>query len=124
MIWATFVYGVLITSLGIIGYLATGQVSKTALIPCAFGLPIIALGIISWWRSSLIKQTSIAAVTIALLALGGTIRGIVGLITLVTGGEVARPTATIVQAIMAIASISYILYSLGSGFGKRHRNSN
>lgn len=122
MVWATFLYGVLITSLGIIGYFATGQVSKTALIPCAFGLPIIALGITSWWRSSLTKQTSIAAVVIAFLALGGTIRGISGLIALVTGGEVARPAATIVQGIMAIASICYILYSFSSGFGKPNRN--
>lgn len=41
MVIITLLYGVLITGLGIVGYFATGQVSKTALIPCVFGLPII-----------------------------------------------------------------------------------
>ncbi len=48
MVTTTLLYGVLITGLGIIGYFATGQASKTALIPCVFGLPVIALGILSW----------------------------------------------------------------------------
>lgn len=46
---------------------------------------------------------------IALLAFGGTVRGLSGLVTILTGGEVARTAAVIVQAIMAIASLVYIL---------------
>ena len=53
MVRTTLLYGFLITGLGIIGYLATGQASKTALIPCIFGLPVIALGILSWTKPNL-----------------------------------------------------------------------
>ncbi len=55
------------------------------------------------------KQTRIAALIIALLAFGGTARGLGGLVTLMTNGTVARPSAVIVQAIMAIASLIYIV---------------
>ena len=75
MVIITLLYGVLITGLGIIGYFATGQVSKTALIPCVFGLPIVALAIASWLKPYITKQTLLAALVIALLAFGGTVRG-------------------------------------------------
>ena len=109
MVKTTLLYGVLITGLGIIGYLATGQASKTALIPCVFGLPVIALGILSWTKPNVSRQTRIAALIIALMAFGGTARGLGGLVTLMTNGTVARPSAVIVQAIMAIASLIYIV---------------
>ena len=114
--------GVLITGLGIIGYFATGQVSKTALIPCVFGLPIIALAIVSWLKPYVTKQTLVAALVIALLAFGGTVRGVSGLVIL-TGGEVARTAAVIFQAIMAIASLVYILI-LGIYLFKKTPNKN
>lgn len=113
MIAITLLYGTLITALGIVGYYATGQVSKTALIPCIFGLPIIALGILSWLKPNVIKQARIAAIVIALLAFGGTVRGIGGAIALLTNAEVARPSAVIVQAIMTIASLIYIFLVIG-----------
>ncbi len=109
MVVTTLLYGILITVLGIIGYFATGQVSKTALIPCVFGLPVIGLAITGWFRPQAIKKTLIASLVIAVLAFLGTAKGVGGVITLVGGGEIARPTATIFQAIMAIASLGYVL---------------
>ena len=109
MVTITLLYGVLITALGIIGYFATGQVSKTALIPCVFGLPIIALAIVSWLKPNVTKQTRIAALVVALLALAGTVSGLGGLITLLTGGDVAQSAAVIVRSIMAIASVIYVV---------------
>ena len=123
MVTTTLLYGVLITGLGIIGYLATGQASKTALIPCVFGLPVIALGILSWMKPNLSKQTRIAALIIALLAFGGTAQGLGGLVTLMTNGEVARPSAVIVQAIMAIASLIYLVLA-GINLLKKNTNRN
>ena len=105
----TLLYGVIITSLGIVGYFATGQVSKTALIPCVFGLPIVALGIVSLLKPYLTKQTFLAALIIALLAFGGTVRRLSGLVIILSGGEVAITTTVIFQALMAIASLVYIL---------------
>ena len=111
MVAKTWAYGLLLTALGLIGYFATGQTSKTALIPCVFGLPIIALAIVTWFRSGVKKQATIAALVIALLAFGGTFAGLGKLIALLTGGEVERPIAIIVQSIMAIASLIYALDS-------------
>ena len=96
--------------------------SKTALIPCVFGLPIIALAIVSWLKPYVTKQTLVAALVIALLAFGGTVRGVSGLVIL-TGGEVARTAAVIFQAIMAIASLVYILI-LGIYLFKKTPNKN
>ena len=112
----TLIYGVLITLLGIIGYFATGQASKTALIPCVFGLPVICLAITAWWKPSLTKKIAIAASVIALLAFGGTVRGLGGLVILLSGGEVARPSAIIVQGMMAIASLIYLVGMLIRSF--------
>jgi len=109
MVLTTLLYGILVTALGIIGYFVTGQVSKTALIPCVFGLPIIGLAITGWLRPQASKQTLIASLVIAVLAFLGTAKGVGGLITLLGGAEIARPEATIVQAIMAIASLGYVL---------------
>ena len=106
---ATFVYGLLLTGLGLIGYFATGQASKTALIPCIFGLPIVALAVANWLKSGIARQTGIAAGIISLLAFAGTVRGLIGVIALLTGGDVARPSAVIIQAIMAIASLIYLV---------------
>ena len=120
MVIITLLYGVLITGLGIIGYFATGQVSKTALIPCVFGLPIIALAI-SWLKPYITKQTLVAALVIALLAFGGTVRGLSGLVAILSG-EVARTAAVIVQTIMAIASLAYLV--LGIYLFKKTLNKN
>lgn len=109
MVLTTLLYGILVTGLGIVGYFATGQVSKTALIPCVFGLPIILLAITGWLRSQATKQILIAALVIAVLAFLGTAKSFGGLVTLLGGGEVARSTAIIFQAIMAIASLGYVL---------------
>jgi len=116
MVLTTLFYGILVTGLGLIGYFVTGQVSKTALIPCVFGLPIICLALAGWFRPTVRRQTLIAALVIAILAFLGTVKGFGGLVTLLTGGEVTRPSATIVQAIMAIASLSYVLIGGGKLF--------
>ena len=122
MVIITLLYGVLITGLGIIGYFATGQVSKTASIPCVFGLPIV-VAIVSWLKPYTTKQTLLAALMIALLAFGGTVRRLSGLVIILTGGEIARTAAVIFQAIMTIASLVYILI-LGIYLFKKTPNRN
>ena len=109
MVVKTLFYGLLLTALGLIGYFATGQASKTALIPCIFGLPTIMLAVFTWFKSGISKQTTIAALIIAVLALGGTVAGLSKLVVLLTGGNVERPIAIIVQSIMAIASLIYVI---------------
>ncbi|MEL6928641.1 MAG: hypothetical protein AAFO95_08410, partial [Cyanobacteria bacterium J06600_6] len=121
MVIKTLAYGLLITALGLIGYFATGQVSKTALIPCVFGLPVILLAIFTAIKPGISKQTTIAALIIALLAFGGTVAGLSKLAVLLTGGEIERPIAIIVQSIMAIASLVYVTSSGLSLYGQKSR---
>ena len=107
----TLMYGLFLIGLGIIGYFGTGQVSKTALIPCVFGLPIVALAVANRLKPGIIRQTTIASIVIALLALAGTVRGLITTISLLTGAEVDRPSAVAIQGIMAIASLIYLVQS-------------
>ena len=118
----TFLYGFFVTCLGIVSYFATGQVSKTALIPCVFGLPVVALAIAAWLKTSMTRKSAIAATVIAILALGGTVRSLGGFITLITGGEIARSSAVIAQGIMAIASFCYIVYFVATSLTKDNRH--
>ena len=109
MVSIAALYGIFITALGVIGYLATGQASKTALIPCIFGLPVIALAIAAWFAPNGNKNIMLATVAIAFLAFLGTVRGFSGAIAIISGTEVERPAAVISQATMAIGSLIYML---------------
>jgi hypothetical protein len=63
-------FGVLLTLLGGVGYVLTGAVSPTALIPTWFGLPLVALGYLS--RSEAMRKHAMhAAATIGLVGCGG-----------------------------------------------------
>jgi hypothetical protein len=42
------VFGVLMTLLGIVLYVVSNMVSPTALIPAAFGVPLLILGAVGW----------------------------------------------------------------------------
>ena len=122
MLLTTLLYGIFITSLGIVGYLATGQASKTALIPCVFGLPIVALALATWFRPRMSKPSLIAALVIALLAFAGTAKSFGSLPVLISGGDLERPAAVIVQIIMAIASLVYALIAVTKLLKKPTRN--
>ena len=66
----TVVFGVLLTLLGLGGYLLTGTSSVTALIPAFFGLLLIALGLIA--RSEPLRKHALhAAAAAALLGCAG-----------------------------------------------------
>ena len=112
MVGTTALYGIFVTALGIIGYFASGQESKTALIPCVFGLPVLALAVTAWLKPKLTKHTMLAAAIIAGLAFLGTLRGFGGAITLLTGGAVERPAAVIAQVVMALISLLYVVMYL------------
>jgi len=93
-------FGLTLVVLGVVGYVASGGASITALIPAFFGLPLAGLGWLA--RNDRYRKHAMhGAAAIALLGLLGTARGLVGLGTLLAGGTVARPAAVIVQAAMA-----------------------
>lgn len=107
----TLIYAVLLILLGVIGFGISGAVSVTALIPAFFGVVIFALG----WLALRGKSRQHVMHAAALLGLVGfifTIGSSAGLVTLMTGGQVARPGAVISKAIMSILSLAYVIICL------------
>jgi hypothetical protein len=103
----TILFGGALIVLGIIGYTGTGAVSITALIPALFGAVLVALG---WFaRSARYRKLAVSlAAAIGVVGLLGSLRGVTGLMDLISGGEVQRPAAVIAQSIMAILMVVFV----------------
>lgn len=105
--------GAALSVLAIVGYIATGMVSWTALIPAFFGVPIGLLGAAAMkprWR----KHAMHAAAVIALLGLLGSARGVPTAFRAMGGAEVDRPGAAISQAVMAALCLVFVIMAVKS----------
>jgi len=114
----TIIYAVLLFLLGIIGFSVIGATSVTALIPAYFALAVFILGLLAFkekYRSRGMHAVSL----LNLIGFAGTVPGLIKLITLFTGGDVARPAAVITQSIMAVLSLIFFLLCLKSFFDAR-----
>ncbi len=105
--------GLVLIVLGLGGYFGTDRESWTALIPALFGLPLLILGLIAL-KERMRKGAMHVAVVIGLLGFVGTVRGLMKLPLLLTGGELARPGAVAVQAAMAIVCFVFVLLCVRS----------
>lgn len=113
------IYGAFLILLGVGGYVygavATEKASITALIPAFIGLPVVILGAVALKGSDNVrKHTMHVNVVIALLAAGATARGVMGMFTMIGGGEVERPAAVISQTLTALASVIFIVLAVKS----------
>lgn len=70
MAYTTIVFGLLLTALGLVGYLSAGAASVTALIPAFFGIVLLALGFLAR-AEALRKHAMHAAAVVALLGFAG-----------------------------------------------------
>ncbi len=105
--------GFVLIALGVGSYFGTGRESVTALIPAFFGLPLLLLGMAAM-KERLRKTAMHIAAGMGLLGFAGTVRGLMKLPVLLTGGELERPTAVGVQAAMAIACFVFVLLCVWS----------
>ncbi len=105
--------GVILTILGVGGYLLSGGVSPTALIPAAFGVLFIILGFLAR-KESLRKHVMHVAALLSLLGIIGTFKGTIAAVTLLGGGTVERPQAAVAQAVMAITCAVFLLLAIRS----------
>jgi len=100
----TIAVGAFLIVLGLIGYLGTGMVSWTALIPAFFGLLLTILGVLALqegWR----KHAMHVAVMIAQVGfLGGAFSF---MRPLLSGGEM-KPMAATMQALMALTCAAFV----------------
>lgn len=105
--------GALLILLGLGGYFGSGRVSKTALIPAFFGVPILALGLAAL-RADWHDYALYAALVLAALGFLGAGRGLPGLVRLLAGKEVKRPAAAVAQSVMALLCLAFVVYGIWS----------
>jgi lysylphosphatidylglycerol synthetase-like protein (DUF2156 family) len=107
----TIWYAILLILLGIIGYIVTGAVSITALIPAFFGVVFLLLGIFAREESRRKTLMHIAAV-LAVIAFFGSVSGIFALVSLFEGEQLLRLGAAISRAIMAVLSFIFVVLAI------------
>ena len=114
----TLLFAVTYILLGVGGFVMTGSVHKTALIPCAFG---VLFGLLAF-KENLRKHVMHAAVLIALLAFLGTARSLSHLPELFNG-TAEKPAAIITQSLNAGLSLLYIILAVRSFIQARRARS-
>ena len=107
----TISFAAILIVTGVGGYFVTGRQSITALIPAFIGLPILITGLLSL-KPSREKAFSIVALVLTLAGLGGSAPGLLKLVPLIQGVDVARPEAVVLKSVMAIFSIIYLIASV------------
>jgi hypothetical protein len=103
--------GVLLILLGVGGYFGSGRVSKTALIPAFFGVPILALGLVAL-SAERHDYALYGAIALAALGFLGSGRGLPALVRLLSGKGARRPAATIAQSIMATLCFAFVVWGV------------
>jgi hypothetical protein len=101
----TILLGLLLTVLGLAGYVGTGQEHKTALIPAAFGLAFLVLGLLGR-KDNLRKHAMHAAAVLGLVGFLGN-AGML-LRTLFSAAGFTRPVAAVSQLLMAVACLVFV----------------
>jgi hypothetical protein len=105
--------GIILTVLGLGGYILSGGVNPTALIPAAFGVLFILFGFLAR-KESMRRHAMHGAALLSLLGIVGTYKGTIAAITLLGGGVVERPQAAIAQAVMALTCFVFLLLAVRS----------
>ena len=111
-------FGIALVILGVAGYISTGGVSITALIPSAFGLLLVCAGIASC-KESLRMHAMHLAVVVGVLGVLGSAKGFISFFTFLLGGEVERPGAVVSQAIMAVLMTVFVVLCIKSFIAAR-----
>lgn len=111
-------FGLALIVLGLVGYLGSGMVSPTALIPSFFGIVLAALGFVGR-NPARRKMAMHIAVVVALLGFIGSVRGLGTAVLMLTGQPAARPVAAVSQAIMAILTLMFTVMCVRSFINAR-----
>lgn len=115
MVRASTIIGALLVALGVGAYYGTSRASLTALIPAAFGLPILVLGIAALGQRFR-KHAMHAATLLTVVGFLVTISGLVDLLQMV----LAQP-ALLAKSAMAILCGTHAGLSLKSFIDARRR---
>jgi len=113
----TIALAAILIVLGLGAYFGSGMASVTALIPSFFGAAFLLCGLLAL-KDGLRKHAMHVAAVLALLGLGGSGPGLAKLPSLFAG-EAERPTAVIVQSIMAVLLVVFIVLCVRSCIAAR-----
>jgi hypothetical protein len=109
----TIGFAIALIVLGLLGYFGTGTSSPTALIPAAFGLVLLLLGVMA--RNPARRKLAMhIAVVVGLLGFLGSFRGLLSLPAVISGEPVARQEAVLAQSAMAILMGIYVALCIKS----------
>lgn len=103
----TIGFGAALILLGVVGYIASGAASWTALIPALFGVLLTALGVAAR-RESVRMHAMHGAALLGVLGLVGSARGLLKLPALLSGVALDRPAAVAAQSVMALLCLAFV----------------
>ena len=116
----TLVFAALFIALSLIGFIGTGSVHYTALIPAALGLLLGIFGALSLspdaGRRKLFMHIN---VTLGLLGFLGTIMGLIQWFQMLAGATLKNPPATESKAVMALLCLIYVALCVRSFIAAR-----
>jgi hypothetical protein len=113
MTQTTKILGIILIVIGIVGYLASGMASYTALIPAVYGAVFFLLGKFGEDESRRMITMHLAQL-LALLAIVGTFTGILDVISWFGGNQEVNMMAAVVRALMALLCIGYLVLGIKS----------
>jgi hypothetical protein len=116
----TIGFGVLLVILGLIGYIGTGSVHPTSLIPSGLGVIFIFFGIMA--NSESVKKRMLwmhISVTLALLGFLSMIPADIDVIRLSRGVYFPYPAAVEEKAVMSLLCLLYVLFCVRSFIAAR-----
>lgn len=113
--------GVILIVLGVAGYLATGMASVTALIPAFLGIVLFVAGWVGTRSERARTPALTVSVVVAALGFFGSLRGLGDFVTLVSGGSVERPVATVAQVLTALLCLGFLSFVVRWMIGRRRR---
>lgn len=110
----TIVFGVLMILVGVVGYIATGRQSITALIPVIPGVIWLVLGAVA--RSPGARKHAMhAAAALSLVGFLAMVRAIVKLVQWQAGGAAPeRPAAVVSQSVLGILFLVFLILCVRS----------
>ncbi|HYN09298.1 MAG TPA: hypothetical protein VES67_18085 [Vicinamibacterales bacterium] len=121
MIGLSLLIGASLIAVGIGGYVLSGMVSPTALIPAVFGVVIVMLG--AYGREQTRRRTAMhLAMGIALVGVLGSITGVFALLSWAAGDRSGGlPLAPLSKTVMATLLVTYLVMGIRSFIAARRR---
>jgi hypothetical protein len=106
-------FGVALVLLGVVGYVATGSQSLTALIPAAVGVVLVLTGLLA--RIPRMRMHAMHGAALAgLIGFAGSVGGMGQLVKMASGEAIRRPQAAIARAIMAVLCLAFVVLTVRS----------